>query len=91
MHSDRKYERKTLSYPGWIRFDENQPSPCLIEDASDGGARLSVRDSDALPERFRLFLSPTAQSSRICVVKWRKPGSVGVQFANVSAGISERL
>ncbi len=79
--ADRKHERKPLAYPGWIDLGAGiDPSPCNIEDISQGGARLLVRDAGAIPDQFRLRFSLTGQTSRLCIVKRRFPGGVGVQF-----------
>jgi hypothetical protein len=56
---------------------------------SVGGAKLIVRDPQALPDRFKLFFSPTAKTFRNCIVRWRKSDSIGVQFAKVMAGVAE--
>lgn len=83
MHSDRKHERKPLSYPGWISADGRPLRPCVIEDASEGGAMLVIDDVNTVPNHFRLLLSPTAQTHRECLVRWRRPGPghIGLQFA----------
>jgi len=91
MFSDRKHDRQALSYPGWSAIQGAALSPCTIEDASAGGARLMVKDPAGLPDQFKLFLSPTAKTARDCFVRWRKKDSVGVQFATPKAGAVERL
>ena len=92
MFSDRKHDRQSLSYPGWIAVQGSTTlSPCTIEDASAGGAKLLVKDPGGLPDQFKLFLSPTAKTARDCFVRWRKEDSVGVQFANSKAATVARL
>jgi hypothetical protein len=79
--TDRKHERKPMSYPGWIdRGPDTDPIPCRIEDASQGGAKLAVVLVDSLPKQFQLRFSLTSRNSRSCVVKRRFPDGVGVQF-----------
>jgi hypothetical protein len=91
MHSDRKHERKQLSYPGWILVEGCPLHQCVIEDVSDGGARLLVDDVSAIPDRFRLLMSPTARTYRECRVCWRRPGPrrIGLQFVKKSATASQ--
>jgi len=79
--TDRKHQRKSFSYPGWIERGRGlDPIPCQIEDISQGGAKLAVGNVDSIPEQFDLRLSLTSQTSRPCIVKRRLRGSVGVQF-----------
>lgn len=91
MFSDRKHDRQSMSYPGWIATCGPALTPCTIEDASSGGAKLLVRDSASLPDQFKLFLSPTAKTARDCIVRWRKDGSVGIQFATAKVGTAEKV
>jgi PilZ domain len=58
---------------------------------SIGGAKLIVKDPQALPDCFKLFFSPTANTFRDCIVRWRKSDSIGVQFVNVVVGVAKRL
>ena len=82
MFSDRKDERKPLSYRGWIHIPDWPLFTCLIEDASDSGARLMLDEPQLIPDRFKLYFSPTSRNYRECIVRWRRGGSIGVQFAN---------
>ncbi len=81
MHCDRKHERKDVSYPAWIFIDGSEPRVCVIEDASDGGARLQTEHPERVPDRFRLGFSLAANKFRNCVVIWRKTGRIGVRFS----------
>ena len=91
MHSDRKSDRRSIWYPGWIALGENALRECVIEDASDSGAKLTLQGVDAVPNCFKLLLSPTAKTYRNCIVKWRKENSVGVQYERTSAGSVEHV
>jgi hypothetical protein len=73
-------ERRGFEAPGWIGGYGGALSPCVILDVSQNGARLAVKEPFKLPQNLQLYLSPTAQSFRRCVVRWRKNDSVGVQF-----------
>jgi hypothetical protein len=77
----RKYKRRPMSYPGWVDLGTgDDPIPCRIEDASQGGAKLAVGNAASIPEQFQLRLSLTSQTSRLCIVRRRSPDGVGVQF-----------
>jgi hypothetical protein len=58
---------------------------------SIGGAKLIVKDPQALPDRFKLFFAPTANTFRDCIVRWRRSDSIGVQFAKASVGVARRV
>jgi len=58
---------------------------------SIGGAKLIVKDPQALPDRFNLFFAPTAKTSRDCIVRWRKSNRIGVQFAKALVGVAKRV
>jgi hypothetical protein len=75
-------ERSNCEVPGWIGGPGGALCPCVIRDISKVSATLAVNESSTLPENLRLYFSPTAQTYRRCVVRWRKDGSVGVQFEN---------
>ena len=79
--TDRKHERRTFVYPGWIdRGRGLDPIPCRIEDVSEGGAKLAVPNVNHVPEQFRLLLSLTSPTGRLCIVRNRFPDAVGIQF-----------
>jgi hypothetical protein len=85
LKTGRKHERKSVSYPGWVRAGEPTLIRCLIEDVSQGGARLMVDRQDRFPPRFALFFSPTGNNFRDCVVRWRRANRIGVQFCKTAA------
>jgi hypothetical protein len=80
MPPQQQTERRGFGVPGWVGEAETTLSPCFVFDISQRGATLAVKDPSTLPETLRLYLSPTAQTFRRCVVRWRKEDSVGVQF-----------
>jgi hypothetical protein len=76
----RRAERRGLGSPGWISFHGDARFPCFILDISQDGAKIAVREAFTLPDRLRLYFSPTAQTFRLCVVRWRKEEAIAVQF-----------
>jgi PilZ domain len=77
---DRKEKRKPLGYPGRIFLWEGQPVDCILQDISNGGAKLSVHDVGAIPDTFLLMLSLAGGVRRKCKVVRRSMGEIGVQF-----------
>ena len=53
---------------------------CLVHNLSLGGARLTMLDTDRLPETFKLCATPWDQSFHACRVVWRSKRAVGVAF-----------
>jgi PilZ domain-containing protein len=53
---------------------------CLIIDISAAGARLQVKNPDALPDYFTLLLSHGGQLRRHCSIIWRSESAIGVEF-----------
>jgi hypothetical protein len=80
MPNQEKSEHRGFGAPGWIGGTGATLSPCFILDVSKDGASLAVKEPSTIPENLRLYLSPTAQTYRRCVVRWRKHDSVGIQF-----------
>ena len=80
MANTRQFERKPLSYPGWIELGHGQYLVCQIEDVSEGGAKLMLQNVKSVPNDFVLRFSLTSQSHRKCVVRWRGQDGLGVQF-----------
>jgi hypothetical protein len=92
MDDRRNSPRKAIQYPGLIVADGQPVRQCMIADVSSGGARLIVRGIESLPSRFKLMWSHTARTGSDCVVRWRDPEAVGVQFVRLpSLKPSDRL
>jgi PilZ domain len=73
--------RKSVSQPGWITLDGGFAArPCVVQDMSASGAKISVDDSNVLPGRLRLAFSRDARTGRNCEVVWRRGRSLGVKF-----------
>jgi hypothetical protein len=80
MSMQERTERRGFGIPGWIGGLGTTLFPCFILEVSQQGASLAVKEPSTLPQNLRLYFSPTAQTYRRCVIKWRKDDSVGVQF-----------
>jgi hypothetical protein len=77
----KREARKSLSQPGWITLDGGFAArPCVVQDMSASGAKITVDDSNVLPGRLRLALVRDARTGRNCEVVWRRGKSLGVKF-----------
>ena len=64
----------TLSFnSGYSAFE------CAVRNRSEGGAKLSLAETFALPSTFRLAISGESQALTAHIV-WRKPDEMGVTF-----------
>ncbi len=73
--------RKSLRRPGWITLDGGFAArPCVVQDMSSNGAKISIEDPNSLPGKLRLALSRDARTGRSCEVVWRRGKSVGIKF-----------
>lgn len=78
----RKREtRKSLRQSGWITPDGGFAArPCVVEDISSSGAKITVQDNNTLPAKLRLAFSRDARTGRACEVVWREGKTFGVRF-----------
>ncbi len=73
--------RKSLQQSGWITLEGGFAArPCLVQNMSSTGAKITTDDSNSLPGKLRLALSRDARTGRNCEVVWRRGKSVGVKF-----------
>jgi hypothetical protein len=73
--------RKSLSQPGWITLDGGFAArPCVVQDMSSTGAKITIQDPNVLPAKLRLAFARDARTGRNCEVVWRRGSSVGVKF-----------
>lgn len=72
----RKSVRRTVNQPGTVVFGAVRLS-CIIDDLSDGGARLVVQGE--LPEVLTLVFNDD-QPARRCRLVWRLDDEAGVEF-----------
>ena len=77
----KREARKSLTQPGWITLDGGFAArPCVVQDLSATGAKITIDDSNTLPGRLRLAFSRDARTGRYCEVVWRRGKSAGVKF-----------
>ena len=77
----KREARKSLQQPGWITLDGGFAArPCVVQDLSSSGAKITIDDSNSLPGRLRLAFSRDARTGRNCAVVWRRGKSAGVKF-----------
>jgi hypothetical protein len=65
---------RIVMHRGWSLID------CAIRDASESGARLSVKPTCELPKNFEL-LYVTEEKLVPCEVRWRRGDRLGVRFS----------
>jgi hypothetical protein len=82
MAAAKKREvRKSVQQPGWITLDGGFAArPCVVQDLSSTGAKITVDDPNALPGKLRLAFSRDARMGRRCEVVWRRGTTVGIKF-----------
>jgi PilZ domain len=82
MAAAKKREiRKSVQQPGWITLDGGFAArPCVVQDLSSTGAKVTVDDPNTLPGRLRLAFSRDARTGRSCEVVWRRGKTVGIEF-----------
>jgi hypothetical protein len=82
MSKSKKREiRKSLKRPGWITLEGGFAArPCVVEDLSAAGAKITLEDPNTLPSRLRLGFDRDARSGRSCEVVWGRGKSFGVKF-----------
>jgi hypothetical protein len=77
----KREARKSLSQPGWITLDGGFAArPCVVQDMSASGAKITMDDSSALSGGLRLAFARDARTGRNCEVIWRRGKSLGVKF-----------
>ncbi|WP_291861358.1 PilZ domain-containing protein [Bradyrhizobium sp.] len=77
----KRETRKSVQQPGWITLDGGFAArPCVVQDLSSTGAKVTVDDPNALPGKLRLAFSRDARTGRRCEVVWRRGKTVGVKF-----------
>lgn len=81
MRSDhRKKPRRPVHYPAWIEAGDAGLVKCMLSDASESGARLTLDAPGKVADAFTLRLSKDGVSSRECRVIWRSDSQVGVEY-----------
>jgi hypothetical protein len=82
MPAPKKREaRKLLSRPAWITLDGGfAVRPCMVQNISTAGARISIDNAATLPARLRLAFARDARTGHKCQVVWRSGNAAGVKF-----------
>ena len=70
LRSTKKREtRKSLRQPGWITLEGGFAArPCVVQDLSTTGAKITIDDPNSLPAKLRLAFSRDARTGR--TAKW---------------------
>ena len=78
----RKREaRKSLHQSGWITLDGGFAArPCVVQDMSTTGAKITIDDPNVLPGKLRLAFARDARTGRNCEVVWQRGKMIGVKF-----------
>ena len=77
----KREARKSVSQPGWITLEGGFAArPCVVQDMSSTGAKITIDDPNMLPAKLRLALSRDARTGRNCEVVWRRGKVVGIKF-----------
>ena len=77
----KREARKSLRQSGWITLEGGFAArPCVVQDISTAGAKITVEDPSALSGRLRLAFARDARTGRSCQIVWRQGKSLGVKF-----------
>ena len=77
----KREARKSVQQSGWITLDGGfAVRPCVVQDMSSSGAKITIDDTNALPAKLRLAFARDARTGRNCEVVWRRGKVVGVKF-----------
>jgi PilZ domain-containing protein len=76
----RKAPRQRTLKGGRIVFNEGYASfSCIIRNLSARGAKLQLESVLGIPSEFTLMFDD-GSPPRICIIRWREPTSLGVEF-----------
>ena len=74
---ERRYEVRTPhNTPGTILLDEHRSAPCIVSDRSATGIRVTLLNTDDVPDTF-ILTTDDADDTLVCRVAWRKPDQIG--------------
>lgn len=78
----RKNFRVEWNSPGTIYNQSGDPGyPCVVNDLSNGGVKISGVIVNEVPDHFTLRIAGDSKT-RKCHVLWRKADSLGVEFTD---------
>lgn len=82
----RRSRRQDVVYPVAIENPADGTSrSCVIQDISETGAKLGLKDAAGAPDEFVLRLSGNRNASRHCRIVWRDEHAIGVRFVEQDA------
>jgi hypothetical protein len=77
----KREARRSLRQSAWITLDGGFAArPCVVQDISTAGAKITMDDSSVSSDRLRLAFARDARTGRNCQVVWRRGKSLGVKF-----------
>ena len=81
LGTKKRESRKSLHQSGWITLEGGFAArPCVVQDMSTTGAKITIDDPNTLPAKLKLAFSRDARTGRNCEVVWRRGKSVGIKF-----------
>lgn len=80
MIEGRVEERQRKDEAGLIAIDEHTTIPCIVYDVSSSGVRLTLPETNQVPETFLLHAACIA-GTEVCRVVWRGEETIGASFA----------
>ena len=81
LGTKKRESRRSLQQSGRITLDGGFAArPCVVQDMSTTGAKITIDDQNTLPAKLKLAFSRDARTGRNCEVVWRRGKSVGVKF-----------
>ena len=81
LGTKKREARKSMHQPGWITLDGGFAArPCVVQDLSASGAKVTIDDPNTLPAKLRMAFSRDARTGRNCEVVWRRGNTVGIKF-----------
>ena len=78
MMNRRAADRHVVKENGMIAIDEHTSVSCLIYDRSEVGVRLTLPDTNAIPDMF--LLNCGSQNMRVCKTIWKSTEEIGASF-----------
>jgi len=80
VRDKREAKHRSVRYGARLALADGTLHECVLSEISETGARITVRDAAAIPEKFVLVLSANGAARRNCCVVWRDPQQLGVKF-----------
>jgi len=81
LGTKKRETRKSMHQSGWITLEGGFAArPCVVQDMSTSGAKVTIDDPNTLPAKLKLAFSRDARTGRSCEVVWRRGKSVGIKF-----------